>query len=47
MKAYRIDPANGNGIHIVDMVNGCERVFIPKDEMVMLADDIMKTRSLL
>ena len=42
-KSYRIDPAY-DGIHIVDVTNGCERVFIPMNERDKLIDDLKKVK---
>ena len=38
---FRIDPAH-NGIHIVDVANGGERVYILKDKIDKLIDDLKK-----
>lgn len=38
-KSYRIDPAY-NGIHIVDIENGCERVYIKKNHVPDLINDL-------
>ena len=40
MKSYRIDPAY-EGIHIVDIENGCERIYIPTDEIMDLINDLV------
>jgi len=29
MKDYRVDPADDRGVHLVDVANGGERVYIP------------------
>jgi len=44
MKSYRIDPANGKGIHIIDEDHGGERVFIPKEEIDVLVYDLINLR---
>jgi len=44
VKSYRIDPANGTGIHIVDEAHGCERIFIPKEEIDYLVYDLINLR---
>lgn len=38
---FRIDPAH-NGIHIVDIENGCERVYIKKDRIDNLITELKK-----
>ena len=38
---FRIDPAQ-NGIHLVDVANGGERVYIQKDKIDKLIDDLKK-----
>ena len=38
---FRIDPAH-NGIHIVDVANGGERVYIHKNKIDKLIDDLRK-----
>ena len=40
-KDFRIDPAH-NGIHIVDVENGGERVYIPFNKIDKLIDDLKK-----
>lgn len=39
---YRIDPADSNGIHLVDTENGGERVYILFSEIKQLKKDLEK-----
>ena len=40
----RIDPANKKGIHLVDIQNGYERVYIPLDEINTLIEELKKVK---
>jgi hypothetical protein len=40
-KSYRIDPAY-SGIHLVDVENGMERVFIPYNEIKPLINELQE-----
>ena len=44
MKSYRIDPANRHGIHIVDVENGGDRIFIPNEEIDDLIYELINLR---